>query len=526
MKKAKVVLLSAIALVVVIALVLVLVSIFATKGILKYYDIELESATVVNSSTKLDYGTKTAQSGDLALFVQTDATTGNVTTRVYNVASNQVVYTQVKQPTDTSTTAVYLASVADADYFRTVTTDATSEVTGADLYTASGSKLATATKDPAYVEYNNDVIVFNRAAYAVNEDGALAKAFDIDDFTNIASTAGADKVGAEYLYFKKTNAIVVTDKMGNVMANYDIRSYDTTTESFHWYVLANGNVMVQYTFVLADNAEDFDFTRTVSGKQVKYDVVTELLRVGRNSVKDVDTDYLITGDFYNNNVNNLAVVDEDFDKNMAYVQRFEDGVLCDVAELVVLDNWLNIDYTAADIVAGATFIAKIADDLYMVQDRYNYTHIVNAQGKIQKTFADNMNMEVIENYIVSPNAIYNFEFEKVYDAEANGYTIVGGGENYVIMTKDVEGKTEVAKFANGTVTVIVPSTSTDSVYMGTSYANLYCIAVTGATGTVYNYYNASGTLVGAFATTITSAVAAENGAYLATVGTDYYRLNP
>ncbi len=526
MRKVKVVLLSAIALAVVIALVLVAFSIFATKGILKYYDIELKAAAVVNSSTKLEYGEKTGQSGELVHFVQTDAASGKVTSRVYNITSNKVVYTLEKLPTDTSTTAIHLASVAEADYFYTVTTNTASDITAAELYTADGTKLATAAKDPKYVEYNNDVIVFNRVAYAVNQDGVLTKAFDIDDFTNIASTASADKVGTEYLYFKKSGSIVVTDKKGNVQATYDIRSYDATNEAFHWYVLENGNVVAQYTFVLADNAEEFDFTRTVAGAQVKYDVVTDVLRVGRNSVKDVDTDFLITGNFYNNNVDKIAVVEEDFDKNMAYVQRFEDGVLSDVAELVVLDNWLNIDYTAADIVAGTTYITKIADDLYLVRDRYSYTHIVNAQGKIQKSFADNMSVEVIENYVVTPNAIYNLEFEKVYDAEANGYTVVGGGANYVMMTKDVEGKTEVAKFANGTVTVIVPSTSTDSVYMGTSYANLYCVAVTGPTGTVYNYYNASGTLVGAFASTITSAISTESGAYLATVGTDYYRLNP
>ncbi len=527
MKKGKVILLSVISVLSVIALVLLAVSLIVTKGILKYYDVDqIQTSPLLTSSTKLEYGTLVASTQDLAHFKNVTQD-GKTVTTVYNIETGAVVYTHTKEATDTSTVSVAMHRAQTQPFFVVTVRNQNQTVTSSTLYNAAGTALASAAKDPEFVLYNHDVIAFNGNAYTVNEDGVLTRAFVIDDFCNISATANATVVGREYLYFRKSDSIVVTDKQGDLVASYQIKAYDSTIEHFSWNVLENGNVVAQYAFALPDVAEDYDILRTENGVTRKYDVVTELWKVSSDKVKDVDVEYLLREEIINYNVAPAMKtrMEEGFSKNLTYIQRFEDGRLLPDEELVVIDNRLNIDATAEDIVKGAIAVEKITEDWYKVTDSYGYTHIVDRHGKVEKTISGTF--EVTKQYFVTDHVIYDFEFNPVYDFHAQGYELASAGADGVILKKTVETKTEYARYTNGSLTVIKAAQDLTSVVsVNSAIHSLYCIVATNEAGTLYHYYNGKGALVASFHTSVSVRASAQNGAVLVQSGTDYFRISP
>ncbi len=525
--KAKVLLITVISAVLITALILTAVSLILTKGILKYYDIDIKAPTLLTSSTKLDNGTLMSSQSELAYFVNATPQ-GQTVTTVYNLQTGTVVFSHTKEATDPNAVTVTLGKVGTQPFFVTETRDAAAKVLASSLYNATGGSLAAASKDPEFVLYNNDVIAFNGNAYAVNEDGVLTKAFAIDDFSNITATANADAVGREYLYFINGQSFTVTDKQGNLVAAYTVRNYDVTAEQFTWNVLENGNVVFQYQFLLSDGAEEYDFTRTESGKVQKIDVVTELLKVSSNKVKDIDAEYVISAAGMQNLNTTPDLADHmvaDFSKNLARINRFEDGLLAPSAELVVLDNGLDIDQTASDIVADAMMVGKVSEDWYIAVTSHGYLSIVDRHGSVEKTMSG-MGLDMTSNYFITAKAIYNHEFEMVYDMAANGYEKERVTGDLILLKREVDGKTEYARYANGAVTVILSATATDTTYVESDVSGLYCIATVGNSATVYQYYNNQGASIGAFTAELTQLMEADNGAVLVRADGAYYRLNP
>lgn len=505
------------------ALLLCMITVFAScgaGGILKYVDVDVDADKPIVNSTKLEYGTLSDSRGDLASFV--DLSTDKAIFRVFNVSTNNVVYNKELTLEAYALFKVKLYDIENKSYFVEYTYNA-GNISAAKLYSDSGAIIAESAKDPEYKEICDKMIVFNNAVYMIGKKGDIEKSFDIDEFGYHGSSINISYAGDKYIYFEKSDAIPVTKFDGTFVSAYNIKQHYKIE---NWFVLENGNIVIQYKAMLEDNAKSYDFVEESEDKLVKYDLITEVFNVKKGSSREVDVDFIIDDILNRNNVGfDSSGMVEDFDLNMAEVRFIENKRVSKTSEFCVLGNNLNVKSAFSDIVDGGRFAYKVADNLFAVPDKYGMVNFVNKSGKLLKSICSDSIEDINSKHIVTDESIYDFKFNKVYDVKGGGYKVESVGNDFVILSKETADGTEYSRFSNGTVNVIRAANSSDKYYGEALYGALYCIKVYGDNGVIYNYYNSTGTLVAAYDDFIQVELTTESGFALIESGGNYYRLS-
>lgn len=515
-----------------LSLILCLVTVLSScgaKGILSVFNEVTKPDATPTVSKKIDglAGTVLSDDGDLVLL--SDAQADKILYKVYNVNKDAVVYEQPVLYTDLFDVEITLGSVSGVSYFTVVTENEDDEVTNAKLYGSSGgAAVVEALKDPEYAEYNDEVIVFNGSAYGAGENGAIVKLFDVDEFSRLGS---ADVTTEEYNYLFDGGEMIITDKQGAFVNGYNVESYADEVEFF---VLENGNVVIQYMVKLPDDVEKYDALIEESGMMgttnKKVDLVTKIFNVKRGTVKDANVDFVIKM-LYNRNTIDSDDVNEKYKYNLATILRITDKRIDNSnIEMVSLNNRLGVKQDLSDIVDGGMYARYVGGEKYAIYDRFGNLNIVTKNGKVEKTVPSGSIIGATSDYIVTSDTVYDYDFNKLYDLKGNGYDVVEIGEGYIILSKATEQGVEYARYHGGTVTVIITASATDSEFVKNEWdegVSLYCIKVNNAgTGTVtYNYYTAAGALVGAYNTPLDIILVTESGEVFARANlTEYYRL--
>ncbi len=497
--------------------VLLLVSCGA-GSVLKYFDSDVEDEGSFSDAQELEnigryYGDG---EGNLALFV---GYSGNKTTyNVYNVDIGNVVYSGDGYNGTSDSTDLYFdfGELDNGVSYYVVTAYSNGEIKYAELYNGKSENnlVARSTVEPRYAEHYDEIVVFDNVAYVANDDGDLIKSFDVDEFANFVD---ASFVGNDYVYSLTSDALVAYDKKGSFVSGY---TFSSTASSHESYVLADGNVMIQYYVELPDDASSYDVYMDDS----KYDIVTEIFNVKKGSSKKVKVDYIveyIVNSIEVSSYDELYGLVEDFDLNIARIVYFKDGYVDENnADTVILNNNLKVKASFNDVVSGAERIVAFWDGVFAVIDKYENVHIVDERGKELKTLNYYSISGKINNYFATEKCIYDNSFRKVYDLVENGYEIETIGKDYFILSKDTNDGTEYAKFYNGNVSVIVAADGDDYFYTYNNLLDLYCIREESGK---YAYYNGNGTLVGEFNSGLDLVIECEDAAVVST-GAGYYRL--
>ena len=365
-------------------------------------------------------------------------------------------------------------------------------------------------------------------AYGAGENGAIVKLFDVDEFSRLGS---ADVTTEEYNYLFDDGEMIITDKQGAFVNGYNVESY---ADEVAFFVLENGNVVIQYLVKLPDDVEKYDVLIEETGlmgvTNNKADLVTKIFNVKRGTVKDAKVDFVIKS-LYNRNTLDRDSVNEKYKYNLAGILRITDKRIDDSnVEMVSLSNRLAVKQDLSDIVDGGMYARYVGGEKYAIYDRFGNLNIVTKNGKIEKTVPGGSIIGSTSDYIVTSDSVYDYDFNKLYDLKGNGYDVVEIGEGYIILSKATEQGVEYARYHGGTVTVIITASATDSEFVKNQWVegvSLYCIKVNNAgTGNVtYNYYTAAGAVVGAYNTPLEIILVTENGEVFAKANlNEYYRL--
>jgi hypothetical protein len=129
-----------------------------------------------------------------------------------------------------------------------------------------------------------DLMINGNKAYrkVKDSDPVLVKDFGVSKKPSFR-TGYFTKSGENYLD-TYDSAYVVYDKDLNETVRYNFPGYATSKKAF---LLANGNLLVQYSVVLADEATEFDYIES----NASYELVT--LNVHKDDVKQIDVNYYI-----------------------------------------------------------------------------------------------------------------------------------------------------------------------------------------------------------------------------------------
>lgn len=470
--------------------------------------------------------------GTFAVFTKANEETGALTTKVYSLLAAKVIVTV----TDTETTSNSVSiswEMPIVTVNAVTTTEATEETeakttTTTTLYDAQGTQLATASfdEDTAQSQYAKvtpiamaDLVVINYVAYEVDEEtGAFTKKMDIPEYVMLDGDVDDIEVNDDYYYVYAYDTVSVYDKEFNLVSVYTTPSYAVNEGMF---VLNNGDILVQYSVELDEDAKEFDYYKAAEGFSMKMDLVTLVVDAEKGTAKEVDLDYEIyyvmpNYDLYDEEDDNNYYNDK-FD-NIAYVYPIVDQKIdySDAAEDIVLMNNKGKVKKSLKIVDGqtASLPVKIADDLYRVQLLSGGYALTDIDGDVKKVI--NSYMTQIGSYFVGDRGIYDLELNLVYSFVDNNIIPMYDDASYdyvgdtIFVMVGTEDKYTVEAFCNGeqkTVFSYDAENETNGAFEMMEFG--YEILTTDGD---YKYYNAAGTELLTTTTAITYVAMAEDTA--------------
>lgn len=399
------------------------------------YDFSADAyKTVTKISDLKDY---TAVNGNdtFVVFDKADSD-GNVKTVVYSLITNSIVKT-VESDDDivysvgflsygvpvcviTSTTVVDAPNPDEwdtGDYG-----DVEEPTVTKTYYDATGKELLSVNADAEAGEpkvlYGSDYIVINAGVYKVDaEAGSVESVKEIPAYVSVDGLYGFN---GEYFYAVADSSIIIYDADFAPVATYAAPSY---AENMNEFVLNNGNVLVQYTVALAEDAMFYDFLED----GVKYNLVTKVLTV-KGKEKTLPLNYFIEELMPNSYFYDEEAEENEFtDKfeNIAVIKKIKNHKVDEEEanwDIVMLNNNGMVGQSLK-VVEGqyAEIPEKIGEDLFMVETVYG-SAMIDSKGNV-KFQITNSDVEVYGKYIIATNAIYDLSFTKIYDLGANDATI-------------------------------------------------------------------------------------------------------
>lgn len=322
------------------------------------------------------------------------------------------------------------------------------------VMTYSGVTLAVS--DEEYVEAN---------LYAYNNNGIYY--VTVEDTTYAVDVESGSKLseGRSDVFLKRPTMTYTKGDYGYVEAsNNGVRSvyvYDLTkwieciyvfdipaTAETEWFILDNGNVLIQSLDMLDPNARNYDVL--VMGQ--KIDVKYTLVDLANKTASAVDFGYLITAC---ENGEAAKMLYKDTAKNVLTVIPIKDRALDTTNPLaLVVENDLTIKFACdpTPLLAQAGQLFIVADNRYVTWFKYGagneYTWAtVNEKLEIvtylpvpYMTNPENfsgLNTSVYrEGFVYFDNKVYSFDMEVLMDfSDEDSYKLVRDCQNYFILSK-------------------------------------------------------------------------------------------
>ena len=272
--------------------------------------------------------------------------------------------------------------------------------------------------------------------YAINREGEILKTFDKGLEYTLPVNADYEKNGLRYYY--EDEYVYVLDENFAPVSSY---SFLADCDEMDWEVLPNGNIFVQYSKALDDNAESFD----IEIEGVKFDVIQHLYNVKTGAVSELELGYVVVDDIYDSDSTEFAIKNEEnfiveavkYTKGGSYSETSASSIL-------VLKGDFELVAELPEIIENQTGMPKfVALNKDIVSTKFagvdrNYNVLVSADG----------------NYELLP---YGVNFGKTtfrYDGETCIYTTGSYNEfstpfeNYSVLTTFNGGTTSLLKAKN------------------------------------------------------------------------------
>ncbi len=297
------------------------------------------------------------------------------------------------------------------------------------------------------------------------------------------------RVSDAYGYVEMENTVYVYDlsQWLSCVVSYEIPSY---YENARWFVLENGNVLLQAEVRQSDRAVSYDFLRTDGEITRKYDLVFVMIDPVAKEAKPVEFGYWIrsvvqphgSGIFTAKALNHIwvsPIVNDRIDENAAreLITDNDLTVLCDCGEIL-------------HAAGGTSGITVVGQNLYLLRLSHNngtVRQVVNEQGRHVAYLPE----AAVERwgYVEYNGSLYNYKMELILDLAAEGYTVAFNYAEYRILSKVSGGVTEYY-FFNGGAPVKIDLTAAS-----VTYADWLGFAVRGTVNgaEVFRFYNANGT---------------------------------
>jgi hypothetical protein len=314
------------------------------------------------------------------------------------------------------------------------------------LYNSNYNLIASANERITSVTYNLDLFDFDGTIYSAYGDNATM----VDKSAFLPAISTFTDTVAGYYYVINTGEVHVYDSNLKWLSSWVKESSQYTASTF---VLANGNVLIQQTRQLPNDAKKFTY---YNGS--KYELTSYVMNPKNGKLTSVNLDFKVIEAAYN---------DEEFSsfndkiKNVAVIYPIENQVLLNgdySYKLVALNNNGTIKGYILDNLPGF----GAGDFTWFTNERFAYlgvssqVYITDKSGKLVATFND---WGAYNNVgFITDGTIYDWSFNSGYNYKDDEMTLVATLNNSYILEKDnlyyrysQNGKTLIGRAENVTI---------------------------------------------------------------------------
>lgn len=395
-------------------------------------DYEEDEKTVYGTAsleTALNDMTYSSTASNLLVFTKSNAKSGEKKLAILNAETGAVVYTLTKEEDDAKIiTTASVTNYGNESFIRVTTTNRTDKNNVTYTYkllTSLGKEITSkTTKSQTSISVTpklNDLYEIDEKLYKI-EDGVATLKQEI----GLAGIPSYNVKTEKYNYVFDDAKLFVYDKDNKNVALWEA---PVNADDGDFFVLSNGNVLIQYVVMLPWDAAEYD---VYENAMYKYNLTSLIFDVETKTAKELELDYyveyvdnaLTNEDFYDtfakdklhNVVTYVKIVDKMFNEN-------------DVVYADMTDNMLTIGYLAEEVAGQYDFAELIADNRFIVETESGMKYILNEKGVVlgEVTGAD---FNEIPGYILKGNKLYDFDLNVVFDAESIEYTGFNGREDY------------------------------------------------------------------------------------------------
>ena len=233
----------------------------------------------------------------------------------------------------------------------------------------------------------------------------------------------------------------------------------------------------------------------------KYDLVTVVINPANAKESNSDLNYKVFSVYSSTDAKKNAKDANRFAEkfeNLAYVCPIVDGKVDQsktAVDLVLMDK--NGKITGSVKLADqqtASLPKYISEDLYYVETFYGFA-LVDAKGNVI-TPVNNSAMSANDKYIMGQKAIYNFNFEVIYDLDKNDAEVIGATDNAVfVRTGSIKDYKIFAICDDKSTQIASASEATNTGAQIEIVESINCYALFDSLNNKYSYYNEQGVLI-------------------------------
>ena len=469
------------------------------------YDIAEDVYTNNEALSELNGYEITRSNSEFVLFVSTDAPL--LTQKVLSLRTGKVVGTFTN--TDTLVHTIDFTNGVPAFTVTKVDTPVAlleAETTYA-LYDANGTEVkSTKYQTDKPFMLTDDLLVYDYATYTVGEDGALTKKNDVPEYVLIKNL---NNYNDNYYYVMNSKKVAVYDHSFNLLSTYVTPDY---AEVGTMAVLNNGDIFVQYTYEVDEDSKKYDIDGAEDGVSQKLNLVSLIVSAKNGKTTTLKLDYIVAGIISNDM---LGRYDEE-----VYTDKFENiAVIAPIVNKKIDTSDANLDIVTMNNKGkvqkslkfvdnqSASLPTMIANDRYSVYLLDGNTAIINGKGNIVNTI--NHQLSNVGEYFVGNRAIYDLDFNNVYDFAEKDAELYGTVANTVFVKAETDTGYDIVAFCDGEEKVVYSYNNDGTTTAVFNIVNNFGYSIIDSASGDHKYYNANGDLI-VTTTYALSVVAASN----------------
>ena len=437
-----------------------------------------------------------SNNSNLTVF-ETEDENDNTVYKIYNFETETVVLTLTESETveyeDLTASSTNIdKTLYDFISVKKITTPEEGEpTTEYFIYYADGT-LAVSSKEE--FKFMADATFFVKGDYyRIDKKGKFVKAGTLAENVVEALPDYMNCINEHY-YNISEGTLSVYDYSFNLTNYYELPYYNNMDDS-EFFVLNDGNVLIQYSFAVSYFESDY----TYYNGQNNIKVVTLIYNLKKGETKEIETEALFNNLYARGDAfGMLDYLYDDSIKNLAFVNFITNKQKDGTTKAVSVKNDGSVDRVIDNAIVAQLDVEPHSSGKFVVDTKLGSTYLVNKKGNI---VADITDATYNEKYIFVNDKIYDFDFEELATINEDKWEYYNKMNNAFVFRcideTDENAEKKFGLFADGVFKAI---TLADGESIADYNSRYYVIRKVADNTTTYSYYNENGAKI--FDTTV------------------------